>query len=63
MLPAELLQYTQHSGQAYPRFLQPERGLPWAERVLAALRVHRGKTRGELDEAFLSLEGDSPDYT
>jgi predicted nuclease of restriction endonuclease-like RecB superfamily len=34
MLPAELLQYTQHSGQAYPRFLNPDRGLPWAERVL-----------------------------
>jgi predicted nuclease of restriction endonuclease-like RecB superfamily len=62
MLPAELLQYTQHSGQAYPRFLQPERGLPWAERVLAALRAHRGRTRGEIDEALLSLEGDSPDY-
>jgi uncharacterized protein len=62
MLPAELLQYMQHSGQAYPRFLKPERGLPWAERVLETLSAHRGRTRGELDEAFLSLEGDSPDY-
>jgi uncharacterized protein len=62
MLPAELLQYTQHSGQAYPRFLKLERGLPWAERVLETLRAHRGKTRGEIDEALLSLEGDSPDY-
>jgi predicted nuclease of restriction endonuclease-like RecB superfamily len=62
MLPAELLQYTQHSGQACPRFLQPERGLPWAERVLTTLGAHLGKTRGELDEALLSLEGDSPDY-
>jgi uncharacterized protein len=62
MLPAELLQYTQHSGQAYPRFLQPDRGLPWAERVLTTLGAHLGKTRGELGEALLSLEGDSPDY-
>jgi predicted nuclease of restriction endonuclease-like RecB superfamily len=62
MLPAELLQYTQHSGQAYPRFLKPERGLPWAERVLETLSAHRGKARGEFDEALLSLEGDSPDY-
>jgi predicted nuclease of restriction endonuclease-like RecB superfamily len=30
--------------------------------VLAALRAHRGRTRGEIDEALLSLEGDSPDY-
>jgi predicted nuclease of restriction endonuclease-like RecB superfamily len=62
MLPTDLLQYTQHSGQAYPRFLQPERGLPWAEQVLDILKAHRGKMRGELDEALLSLEGDSPDY-
>jgi uncharacterized protein len=62
MLPAELLQYTRHSGQAYPRFLKPERGLPWAEQVLEILRAHRGRVRGELDEALLSLEGDSPDY-
>jgi predicted nuclease of restriction endonuclease-like RecB superfamily len=62
MLPADLLQYTLHFGQAYPRFLKPERGLPWAEQVLETLRAHRGRTRGELDEALLSLEGDSPDY-
>src|SRR5918992_5648440 len=62
MLPAELLQYTRQSGQAYPRFLQPERGLPWAERVLETLSAHWGKMRSELDEALLSLEGDSPDY-
>jgi uncharacterized protein len=62
MLPADLLQYTLHFGQAYPRFLKPERGLPWAERVLETLSAHRGKMRGELDEALLSLEGDSPDY-
>jgi predicted nuclease of restriction endonuclease-like RecB superfamily len=62
MLPADLLQYTLHFGQAYPRFLKPERGLPWAEQVLETLSAHRGRTRGELDEALLSLEGDSPDY-
>jgi predicted nuclease of restriction endonuclease-like RecB superfamily len=62
MLPADLLQYTLHFGQAYPRFLKPERGLPWAEWVLETLSAHRGRMRGELDEALLSLEGDSPDY-
>jgi uncharacterized protein len=62
MLPADLLQYTLHFGQVYPRFLKPERGLPWAEQVLETLSAHRGRTRGELDEALLSLEGNSPDY-
>jgi uncharacterized protein len=30
--------------------------------VLETLRAHRGRTHSELDQALLSLEGDSPDY-
>ncbi|MDX2004814.1 MAG: DUF790 family protein [Meiothermus sp.] len=63
MLPADLLEYTLRSGRAFPRFAPPHKALPWAEGVLRVIEEHKGKTRGELEEALRALEGDSPDYT
>ncbi|RIH90951.1 hypothetical protein Mterra_00029 [Calidithermus terrae] len=63
MLPSELLHYTVRGGRATPRFTRPEKGLPWAEGVLRVIGEHLSRRRGELEEALLALEGDSPDYS
>lgn len=62
MLKSEHLAYTVRSGRAYPRFVRPDRGLPWAEAVLGVIAEHHRLRRGELMEALHALEGDSPDY-
>ena len=61
MLPSDLLFSHKRGAQIYPRFLRPEQCV-WAERVLAAIREHQHRTRGELQAALRALEGDSPDY-
>jgi len=62
VLKSEHLAYTVRSGRAYPRFVRPDRGLPWAEAVLGVIAEHHRLRRGELMEALHALEGDSPDY-
>lgn len=61
MLPSPLLFSHRRGAQVYPRFLRKEEQR-WAEAVLAIIQEHQYKTRGELQEALRSLEGDSPDY-
>ncbi len=61
MLPSELLAASWQGARVYPRFLRKEQHL-WAEAVLAVIRDHLRKTRGELQDALRALEGDSPDY-
>ena len=61
MLPSDLLFSHKRGAQIYPRFLRPEQCV-WAERVLATIREHQHRTRGELQAALRALEGDSPDY-
>jgi uncharacterized protein len=61
MLPSELLRYTVRAGHAFPLYIRGERQ-SWAGKVLQVIDDHRGKTRGELQEALRALEGDSPDY-
>ncbi len=61
MLPSDLLFSHKRGAQIYPRFLRPEQCV-WAERVLATIREHQHRTRGELQAALRTLEGDSPDY-
>lgn len=61
MLPSELLFSYQRGSQVYPRFLRREQHV-WAERVLALIREHQHRRRGELQAALRALEGDSPDY-
>ena len=61
MLPSELLFSYQRGSQVYPRFLRREQHV-WAERVLALIREHQHRSRGELQAALRALEGDSPDY-
>ncbi|MER2601916.1 MAG: DUF790 family protein [Candidatus Competibacter phosphatis] len=61
MLPSDLLFSHKRGAQIYPRFLRPEQCV-WAERVLATIREHQHRTRGELRAALRALEGDSPDY-
>ncbi len=61
MLPSDLLFSHKRGAQIHPRFLRPEQCV-WAERVLAAIREHQHRTRGELQAALRALEGDSPDY-
>ena len=63
MLPSELLNYTHRAGRAYPKLLEASgERLERASAVLEVIRNHRSRTRGELDEAMLALEGDAPDY-
>lgn len=61
MLPGDLLRNTVRAGSAFPIYIRGERRA-WAERVLQLIRDYRGRSRGELQEALRSLEGDSPDY-
>jgi predicted nuclease of restriction endonuclease-like RecB superfamily len=61
MLPSDLLFSHKRGAQIYPRFLRPEQCV-WAELVLATIREHQHRTRGELQAALRALEGDSPDY-
>lgn len=61
MLPSDLLFSHKRGAQIYPRFLRPEQCV-WAERVLAVIREHHHRSRGELQAALRALEGDSPDY-
>ncbi|HRD49944.1 MAG TPA: DUF790 family protein [Candidatus Contendobacter sp.] len=61
MLPSDLLFSHQRGAQIYPRFLRREQQV-WAEQVLALIREHQHRTRGELQAALRALEGDSPDY-
>ena len=61
MLPSELLFSRRRGPNVYPKFLQ-DRQHPWAQAVLATITEHQHKTRGELQSALRSLEGDSPDY-
>ncbi|MEW6733617.1 MAG: DUF790 family protein, partial [Acidobacteriota bacterium] len=61
MLPADLLRYTVRAGLAFPLYIKGARE-QWSEKVLTTIDAHRSKTRGELQEALRSLEGDSPDY-
>lgn len=63
MLPSELLIYTVRGGKALPRLYKPDHErLMRAEGVLETIRRHKGRRRGDLDEALAALEGDAPDY-
>jgi uncharacterized protein len=61
MLPGELLQNTLRGGEAFPFVLKGAR-TQWAASVLEVICAHMRRTRGELQHALASLEGDSPDY-